>query len=335
MKLRGLLLALTLAGCASGPTPPARTPIDETAFVSLRPAPRLIADVPIERAPGAPKVIFMGGLDMTGDPHPMLHGLSDLKVDTDGEILAVTDIGRWVRMRPRLSSDGRLIGISSVSAATITDRRGEALTLRPRDYKNFNRWADAEGLALLREGPLVSFEHEQRIWLYPGPGASAKAASKPFPLPPDENSGFEAIAADGVGGYWVAAESGGVWRCRVAQGCRQAAAPPAVVPDDPELRVVSMDLDPQGDGVLVLERGWSRAEGTRVRVSRWRPVEDARAPLRLEPLFELPRSQNVANFEGLAAVRTGSDGRGTRLYLVSDDNVDARQLNQLLAFDLR
>jgi hypothetical protein len=334
---KSILLALALAGCATASTPPLPPPPDPAVFAPVTPSPRPATELAIRAAADAPAVIFMGGLDLTGERVRSVRGLSDVKVADrrTHALVAVTDLGWWVRMTPRLDADRRLVGLDAVSVAAIADTRGRALIERPRDWKNFNRWADAESLALLDGRPVVGFEHEQRIWRYAHPGARATRAPVPEPLPFDDNSGFEAMTADGQGGWWVAVESGGVWRCRTGRGCRKATALPMKVPDDPELRVVSMDLDPQGKGILVLQRGWSREEGTLVRVSRWRPVEDPLKPMRLETLFDLPRAQAVANFEGLAAVRTGPGGGWTRLYLVADDNNDDRQPGQIVAFDLR
>ena len=99
------------------------------------------------------------------------------------------------------------------------------------------------------------------------------------------------------------------------------------------MRVTSLDLDPQGRGLFVLERSWTRTAGNEVHVSLWRDPDKGGFDKR-EVLFVLKPPQVVDNMEGIAALKSGPGGRGVRLYLIADDNFSASQRTLMMAFDI-
>ena len=183
--------------------------------------------------------------------------------------------------------------------------------------------ADAEGLASLAAGRLVSFEHDHRIWLYPVGGGPPRPAPSPTAAFPD-NQGLEALAADparGADAYVAGAEaSGETWLCRLTSGC--AAGPKIAKPADMGL-VAAVRVGP--DRMAWLLRGYDPLRGNRVEL---RVTDDA---LRRVDELRIERPATVDNFEGLAAVPR-RDGR-VRFYMLSDDNFSASQRTLLLAFD--
>lgn len=311
----GLVLGLTLSACASWPgsRPTAQIAVEATA-VALN-GPEQIG-----------RARFVGALHLTTTDTDRMHGLSDLKFSEDGRFTAVNDEG-W-RLDARLVEDaeGRPTGLAAVSMAPLADGRGGLLKDAPRRGDGYNTWADSEGLSLTPDGVIISFEHEPRLWRYRR-GGRVQALTTP-PPPADINAGFEAIADDGRGGLWVAAEAGGVWRC--AAVCVEIDAPPVPpIMDDTQLRVVGLDRDPFGRGLWVLRRAYARGIGNTIRVG-FRPFAgEGLGPE--ETVFELAAPMTRDNFEGVAAVRRGD---GVRLYLISDDNFSDRQRTLLMTFDM-
>jgi hypothetical protein len=299
-------------------------------------------DIAIQAAPVAlngPEAVargvaFMGALDLTSPDIDRLHGLSDLKFTSPTDFLAVSDEGWLAGARVRLDPAGRLVGVEAGRMKPLLGELGDRLFDRPRrGPDNYDTWADSEGLAVYPDGRfLVSFEHHQRIWKYgvdrTGPDLPRAMISPPMPI--DYNYGFEAVAVDGRKGYYAGAESGGVWHC-AKDRCLQLAdqpEPPTIKDDD--LRITSFDRDPLGRGLFVLERSFSRANGTVVRVSLWHDPDRGGFDQRV-PVFELKPPLTVDNMEGIAAVKSG---RGVRLYLIADDNFSPSQRSLLMAFDL-
>lgn len=281
-------------------------------------------------------VRFGGGVQLVLEPDSPLHSLSDLKLIDDREFVSVTDAGDLVRGRLRLDAAGRLRGMESLRHRRLTRLDGRPIADKAD--------GDAEGLAITHAGELlVSFERDHRIWDY-GPVDAPRAEPAPRPTPDFAfalNDGMEAISTthERVCGdsriermmsrrrvcVRVAGESGGVWDC-IPDTCVPVVSPPNTPLPDTEYRITGMDRDPGGDGFWVVER-------------RFRPPVDARARIRrmagdgtLGPvLVELSLPSTVDNFEGVAAV----DHRGgVRLYILSDDNGNARQRTLLLAFDV-
>jgi hypothetical protein len=268
----------------------------------------------------APNVRFAGGIEIVADAASPLHSLSDLKLTGDGGFVTVSDGGDLVRGRLRLDETGRLVGVDGLAFRRLTLTDGSPIADKAD--------GDAEGLALTPSGDvLVSFERRHRIWNY---GALAALRDRPaLVLSPDhpftENEGMEGLSA-APDGWRAAGEDGGVWDC-TPRACDVVAAPPSTPVTDGDFRTTGLDRDPSGDGWFAVQR-------------RFRPPLDVRAQVRgmgrdgaLGPvLVELKLPGTTDNFEGVAAeARNGA----TRLYILSDDNLNPMQRTLLLAFDIR
>jgi hypothetical protein len=268
----------------------------------------------------APNVRFAGGIEIVADAASPLHSLSDLKLTGDGGFVTVSDGGDLVRGRLRLDETGRLVGVDGLAFRRLTLTDGSPIADKAD--------GDAEGLALTPSGDvLVSFERRHRIWNY---GSLAALRDRPaLVLSPDhpftENEGMEGLSA-APDGWRAAGEDGGVWDC-TPRACDVVAAPPSTPVTDGDFRTTGLDRDPSGDGWFAVQR-------------RFRPPLDVRAQVRrmgrdgaLGPvLVELKLPGTTDNFEGVAAeARNGA----TRLYILSDDNLNPMQRTLLLAFDIR
>ncbi len=257
----------------------------------------------------APGVTWAGGLSLHG---ANLHGLSDLKLDGD-QAWSVSDFGSLVRFTIRLDRAGRLVGAGGATSRRLIGPDGTVL--QPKAA------ADAEGIALLPSGVAISFERDHRIWSY-GPGGTGL----PVPLRrPDavfeDNEGMEGLAA-APGGWLVMGEAGGAWTCD-PDACTALPRAPAAFTDG--YKITGADVDPNG-GWFVVERSYTPPLDMRARVRRMAP-DGTMGPV----LIALRPPASVDNMEGIAAVRTA---RGTRLYLVSDDNANPLEKTLLLAFDV-
>ena len=264
-------------------------------------------------------VRFAGGVQLVLADGSPLHSLSDLKLADSDDFVSVSDAGDLVRGRLRLDGGGRLEGVESLRYRRLTLMDGSPIVDKAD--------GDAEGLFLGADGAVaVAFERRHRLWSY---GPLEALAARPTPLTSPNivfplNDGMEGVSV-APGGWRAAGESGGVWDC-APSGCRRVVAPPAEPLPDSEYRITGMDRDPDGEGFWVVER-------------RFRPPVDARGRIRrmaadgtLGPvLVELSLPSTVDNFEGIAAV---SQGDGVRVYILSDDNSNARQRTLLLAFDV-
>lgn len=261
-------------------------------------------------------VRFAGGLALSSDD-PRFGGLSDLRLDESGGLVAVTDAGDLLTARLVLDAVGRLTGVDQVRLRRLTDLDGRPISDKAQ--------GDAEGLAILPNGDvLVAFERDHRIWSY-GRDAADRPSPRSHPAHAfAANEGMEGLTGDADGGWFVAGESGGFWHCDT-DGCVQRIAPP-----EPALsgyRPTGLALDSQTGGLLLLERFFQAPIDTRMRVSRI--DRDGRVT---EELIALSLPATVDNFEGVATT-LNPDG-SMRVYVVSDDNFSARQRTLLLAFDV-
>ena len=319
-RLASVWAALCLTACAASLGAPRPAPMIATGWT---PATAELKRVGLGLPGGAvlaPNVRFAGGIEIVADAASPLHSLSDLKLTGDGGFVTVSDGGDLVRGRLRLDETGRLVGVDGLAFRRLTLTDGSPIADKAD--------GDAEGLALTPSGDvLVSFERRHRIWNY---GALAALRDRPAPVPsPDhpftENDGMEGLSA-APDGWRVAGEDGGVWDC-TPRACDVVAAPPSTPVTDGDFRTTGLDRDPSGDGWFAVQR-------------RFRPPLDVRAQVRrmgrdgaLGPvLVELKLPGTTDNFEGVAAeARNGA----TRLYILSDDNLNPMQRTLLLAFDIR
>jgi hypothetical protein len=323
--MTGVVVALAVAACA-----PQRAMLPQSPLPA-GPAIRVAAEPVAEGPPGYDNRVatcaptcpggfaYAGGLALTSNDTSRFHGLSDLHVEADGRMVAVTDEGDLVKGRIVLDGAGRPTGLAAVTLAPLTDPGGRPLSGDKAD-------SDAEGLAIRANGDmLVGFERRHRVWLYPAGGGSPH----PIPLPDTafpENEGPEALAMDpqaGPDAYLVGREdTRETWICRLGRGCTPGVRPG----QDDQGKLVAARSLPGGRWAFLL-RDFNLIAGARIRLL----ITD-RAGRTLDGLL-IARPATVDNFEGLAAVPR-ADG-SVRFYLVSDDNFASNQRTLLMAFDWR
>jgi hypothetical protein len=308
--MSGLLMAACLPG-ARAPEPP--LPGAQAIVVRGEALPLNPTDPAQDRVGD---FVYAGGLKLTSAQTPRLHGLSDIDVQGDGALIAVGDEGDLLHARLVLDPQGRLAGLSEARISALTDLKGKAL--RGKDNR------DSEGLARLADGDLlISFERQDRIWLYPAAGGPPHAVPSPdvrFPY----NQGMEALAPDpdrGPDAYFTGAETTGLtWTCTLRSACVEGPR----VPLDVGFGLVAARRLPGGMTAWLL-RAFNATTQSVIDLR----ITDASG--KVVDQFELRRPLTVDNFEGLAAV-SQVDGM-IRFYLISDDNFSSSQRTLLLAFD--
>ena len=312
----GLAAALALAACAPQPAPLPAGPAPAGPGIRVVATP--VPQVPEGTAP-PPGFAYAGGVALTSPDTARFHGLSDLEVLPDGRFIAVSDEGDLVKGRLVLDRAGRLSGLADVTLAPLTNLEGKPLSGQKAD-------SDAEGLALWPNGDLmISFERNNRVWLYPAAGGPPRAVPSPdAPFP--ENDGMEALAVDPEGGpqtYLVGREdTRETWTCHLAGNCV-----PGIRPGAPgEGSLVAARALPGGRWAFLL-RDFKPLSGVTSRLL----ITDRRG--RTLDVHTIARPATVDNFEGLAALPR-TDG-SVRFYLISDDNFSSGQRTLLMAFDWR
>lgn len=313
-------VALSLAACVTArpSLPPA--PVKAGASVALQATPvSLDPSDPARTTAG--DFTFAGGIAVTSNQTSRLHGLSDLVVEPDGEVLSVSDDGADLfTARLALDPAGRLVGLTDGALRPL-----HGLDSQPLQGK---AWTDAEGVTRLGNGELlVSFERNHRIWRY---APSTLRPPKPVAMPPvamAENDGMEGLAAAptvAADAYWVGIEPGGIWLCRLNVTCEESAGLPR---PPPGYRLSALTTGPNGE-LVILHHSYIPVIGSRIIVTL---VRDPLGARRVVDTLALVPPMTVDNFEGVAVVAR-PDGRW-RLYLLSDDNFSPTQRTLLLAFD--
>lgn len=320
-RIAGLALAVALAGCAPiASLPDAPVPYGAAIVVDAEPVPLDPTD-PSRTKLG--DLTYAGGMILTSKQTSRLHGLSDLKVSTDGRIEAISDQSDFFQGRLVLDAQGRLAGISDGRLSALKDVTGADL------YAGGQAEYDSEGLVQLAAGRLVTFEQHDRTLLFPREGGLPRPA--PMPLGPiKHNKGMEAATAApdiGPDAYRVGIEgTGELFVCRLSASC---VADGSVALKGSEL--VAMDNLP-GGGRVYLFRTFEALRGNIIRIQ----LVDAQGRTLTEA--EIARPMTVDNIEGVAAVPHRG---GVRFYLISDDNFGmyegkpTGQKTLLLAFDWR
>jgi hypothetical protein len=247
---------------------------------------------------------YAGGVHLTSDQTDFLHGISDLKVWPDGHLLAQSDVGYQFEGALVLDRKSRLTGITVSRILPMKDEKGDRLF--PQGQEEY----DSEGVAQFPNGDrLSSFEHHDRILLYPRDGSPPHLV----PFPPGKyvvNESFEALAVDPAvapDAYRVGVEpTGKTWLCRLSTTCV-----PGPDVDLEGLEMSGFEVLP-GGGMAVLLRKWTAATDNVVRVvildRSWAKVDE----------MEIAKPLNTENYEGIGVV-PGRRG-GLRIYLICDDN---------------
>lgn len=314
-----LLLAAAIPGCDR----------DRKLEIDADPVPLYAAD-PDTRDVG--RLRYRAGFHLRA-PAEEFGGFSGLVIDPAGRLIAVSDRGYWLAAELRHAPDGTLEGFGPGRLAPLLDDDGRPVDGRDR--------RDAEELlALPGEGFLVSFEGDHRLVLYPRDGVAGlrgRPVARPFPVEIgglEPNSGMEALARlpdgrlvvfaehQGIGGTvrgWVGDPGGSSWQDFTLR------LEPGFVP-------TGAAALPTGD-VLLLERRYSKEDGTRVRLGVLRAA-DLLSGVVLVPqeLAYLEPPITLDNLEAVAVARGPRDE--TFVYLLSDDNLSPDQRTLLLQFEL-
>ncbi|MCG9917394.1 MAG: esterase-like activity of phytase family protein [Phenylobacterium sp.] len=312
-RLGALIALVGLWACAPASPPLPAAPVAAGASINVLAVPvPLNPEAPDQNALG--RFIYAGGLQLSSGDTSRFHGLSDLVVDANGRLTAISDEGDLIEGQLVFEND-RLTGLTGVTLSPLSGLDGKPLPNK--------EMSDAEGLAQLDNGDrLVSFERMSRIWLYPAAGGPPRAVPAPeaeFPL----NGGLEALAADPERGpdAYVAGgeETGQTWLCRLNTPC---VAEPQVA-KAPEFGLVALRRLP-GDQTAYLLRAWDRLRGNRIVLSITGPAGEVAR-------MEMARPLTLDNFEGVHFVPRPNGGY--RVYILSDDNFSASQRTLLLAFN--
>lgn len=273
--------------------------------------------------PGAGKTIgpfrLNSAVAMTS-PDKAFGGLSGLAALPDGRLLAVTDAGDWLLLRPG-SASGEMGSISMPGAAK-SDR-------------------DAEAVALTPDGrTLVSLEQQHRIMAFAGQGPPLVPSGAPLyrtdtmGWPP--NGGGEALAVLGDGSLvWIAENSpsadGAISALLVAAD--GVTRPILIDPVEGFAPTDAVRLDETH--LLVLHRRYTGAEtAAAISLVDLAPVLAGgnAAPGKLLARWNKGDAWPVDNMEGIALVRR--PGKLPIVYLVSDDNFSAAQASILLQLEV-
>ncbi|HEV7319257.1 MAG TPA: esterase-like activity of phytase family protein [Ensifer sp.] len=278
---------------------------------------------------------FVGGLEVTS-PNPLFGAVSAIRFRPDGSsFVAVMDTGHWLEGAVIRDAEGRLSGLTDLTATPMADRNGDV---------GLAKWkVDSEGLALREGQAVVSYEQAHRIDIYPDPGfaASTPIGSLSLPFPIGElrsNAGIETIAVSPkdspLAGAMIAIAERSVDKADnllagILDGPKRGAF--SVVRKDPYAATDGAFL-PNGD-LLLLERRFSFGSGLGMQIRRI--PGDAIKPGAVvdgEVIFEADMRHQIDNMEGLDVV-VRPDGE-VRVIVVSDDNHSILERNLMLEFRL-
>lgn len=263
---------------------------------------------------------------------PEWGGYSGMVIAPDGgSLLAVSDVGHWLKLEIKHDADGRLTGVGAARIEQLLDETGTPLTEK--------EWSDAEEILRTRSGDfLVSFERHHRLWRYvnamgvpTGPAIAVPTPDAIQSLP--ENAGIEAMLVLSDGPLLLMAEGssepanmGQVWlglgdfdflmwtKLTVA---RSDGFEPTSLAESPSRHAI------------LLERRYTEVDGPAARISRLpSTAKGMMAPSTV--LATIRRPLTVDNFEAVAT-RLAPDG-GAFIYLLSDDNQSEKQRTFLLQF---
>ena len=310
------LAALTVLCCGSA-IPRTAPAAWESVRVEVTPVP-LDPHDPSKRSIGS--FAYAGGIEIRDTGSPTIFELSDLRIVSGDRLIAVSDRGNFFEARLLFDETGRLSGLADARVIPLVGERGERLTAAD---------SDAEGLDLLPDGSrLVTFEGNDRIWLYRADGSAPRPTFEPDATFPT-NEGMEAITlypAAGPGAYLVGSEGGTIWLCSLSSTCR-ATGFGRLVPSG--LGLTALSAYGEDGEFAMLGRSYDPLRGIRNSV---RLIGTTGAPGgRVLDEMTIAAPLNVDNFEGISVVpRPTGD---IRLYLLSDDNGSAVQRTYLFAFD--
>lgn len=305
--MRALLLLSTILTLLNAGTARAT---EDISLANVLVAPGLAPPPPVGRA----EII---GLDRLSSPHAWFGGWSGMAWDGD-DLVLVSDLGHWARLRPVLAASGRPTALPVLAHGVLGDVGAG------------KEWADAEEIVRTNQGWAVAFERRHRVWIYPD---RLDGPARPLDIPADltelgGNDGIEAMAmlADG---RWLL----------IAEGAEDRPDSPAWIGRAGEwrplryrrhglFRPTGAAILPDGD-ILVVERRYTLVGGPALRLVRI-AAEQLRqgAAVSGEALALIEPPLAVDNFESIA-IRRRADGRSIALIL-ADDNFNPLQSTLLL-----
>ncbi|MFN2288962.1 MAG: esterase-like activity of phytase family protein [Chromatocurvus sp.] len=301
---------------------PAGTVFKAATRVQLNASPVSLTDIDKERdLPGA---TFVGGWHLRS-PASDFGGLSGLALDSDDNLLAISDRGTFVwielaRGAPAAAGMARMRGADGAILSGLRQR-------------------DAEGLDLRDGTALVSFEHAHRILAFDLSRCGAAAhgmevsrlgnriAGMRTAIKP--NAGAEGLVLTAEGGLLLAIETPGPGLPMARVGRSGAASVAGWIERRGE--PVLTGLDRVGDTFYALLRSYSPGSGNTIEVLAF-AVPPAPGLIEVKRILRLEPRHGTDNFEGIALQRLESGG--LRLWMVSDDNFSSRQRTLLYVFDL-
>jgi hypothetical protein len=268
---------------------------------------------------------FVAGFELTS-PAPEWGGYSGMVMsDYGSSLVAVSDVGHWLRLELTREADGKLTGVGAAQIEPLLDEAGQPVAGK--------EWSDAEAVAAVSGGSyIVAFERNHRLWRYAPvdgiPGGVAEAVTAPSAISAlPENSGVEALMADDSGALTLVAESGAAG---VSRGWRQQGADWQEFQIERSDGFEPTDLAAAGEGRLaLLERRYTEQDGPAARISLL-PSTPADGPLAAYTLAVLRLPLSVDNFEAIATRSAPAGGR--YIYLLSDNNQNPQQRTLLLQF---
>ncbi|MEL7447475.1 MAG: esterase-like activity of phytase family protein, partial [Pseudomonadota bacterium] len=263
---------------------------------------------------------YLGGLEIAEGAN-RIGGISGLEW-ADGQLVALTDDGRWLKLTLTEESD-RLIGIASGETGRLLNENGKALEGKLE--------ADSESLARSRDGNwLVGFERNHRILIYSDLAAIAGADDFAIVSLVDNvepNKGLEALAVTDRGliacGEWAGSETPNCMR--EEDDALIAFELTAPFPLN-ERRGFPTDIDCASNGdCYVLFRSYTKAYGNSA------AIISINGDFQVGTIATFLPPLALDNFEGLT-VR--EDGDRTFLYIASDNNFSPNQRTLLMKFEI-
>lgn len=252
-------------------------------------------------------------------------GFSAIELSKDGNSFHVLSDRGWLRWgKVHRDASGRIKTMETLGHTRLKGSGGNPL---PR-----GRIADSEGMAIGPDGALwISFEGTARVVRY----ATPESAAQPLPSPPEFarmqfNSSLEALAIADDGTIYTMPERSGaldrpfpVWRYRNGEWEQ-----PFSIQRQGNWLAVGADIGPDGRFYL-LERDFKGLLGFQSRVRRFDIAESGREN---ETVLLHTRPLQFDNLEGISV---WNDGAAIRLTMISDNNFNRFQRNEIVEFRLR
>jgi len=281
---------------------------------------------------------YSSGIEYSSD-NENVGGISGIRILEGGtRFLSVSDGGAWFTGKIDRDAQGKITGISSAKISPMLDKEGGSLSSK--------YLGDAEGLEIVGNEVLVSFERDSRIWSYAldldnlaSRAKGFRSGIRKFNL--RNNKGLEAVTvlersnSKTLNNIRIAAFSEFSLddkeniRGFISSGEKWEEFSVKAIG---EFKVTGATLLPGGD-LLILERQFSLLTGPVIRIRRIAVAGiKPGAILDGEVLFEADSRYQIDNLEGISAW-VNQQGQ-TMLTIISDNNFSFLQRNLMLEFEL-